>query len=113
MRDDDDPTDNESARGHPVIRWILILVLTAVIVTGGVALFLRGGGDLGHFRTLILVATAAALGVAYLILTVVLGTKRVEKLFGETPSTTKSSSVSWVFILALAVVLVLAILYAT
>jgi hypothetical protein len=43
----------------------------------------------------------------------VLGTKRVEKLFGETPSTTKSSSVSWVFILALAVVLVLAILYAT
>ena len=111
MRDGPDHPNDAGGRGYPAVRWILVLVLTALIARGGVALLDRGVEDFQDLRRLFLVGLGAAFGMAYLISTLILGTRRVESLLGESPSPGKNARVSWFLVAALVVVVALTIIY--
>src|SRR5688572_17060651 len=97
--------------GIPAVRWILVLVLTAIIVMGGVALLDRGIENFQDLRRLFLVGLGAAFGMGYLVATLILGTKRVESLLGGSRSSSRDARISWVLVAALVVVVALIILY--
>ena len=111
MRDDENHPEDEGARWHPALRWILILILTAIIVAGGMAMIHRDDGGFLHLRRLIVVWMGAALGIGYLVLTAVLGTRRVEASFEDESSGKPARIIFWFLVAALVVVIVLAILY--
>ena len=63
MRDDENQPDDEGARGYPALRWVLVLLLTAIIVTGGVAMLGRAVWKLRDMKGLFVVALGAVGGL--------------------------------------------------
>jgi hypothetical protein len=101
MRDHENQENDAAPGRYAALRWVLVLFLTALIVRGGVAMLGREVWKPQDMKGLFVVAIGAVGGLWYLVSTLLLGTKHVESQLG----------VSWGLVAALAVVVVLAILY--